>query len=798
MLKNYLTIIYRNLFKQRTSSLINITGMAIAIAGCLFILLFIFDELQFDQFNTKKDRVYRLVFQNKDSGETSSLMPAALYPIIMNEIPEFEDGFRISRWMSVAVQSNQNVFSENVFFADQELFNVLTFSLQRGELDKILKNPFSIIITPTIAKKYFGNSNPIGKKLKFSNKLEFKVTGILKEVPQHSSLRPNLIASINSLKTIEPEFFTDMRMSGAYFYFLLNKNASIKLVNNKLEKIFKEQFGKDSEFRAGLQLESLNNIYLYSSDTKWEIVSHGNIKYVRSFVIIAILILIMASFNYTNLLSVNVKAREKEFAVRKMLGADRKNIISQFLLETISYLIISLISAIVLVDLLMNQFNQLTGKHFEFASLFQWEIVLSIIGLLFLTTLSSIIYPSVIAFTSDFLSRLKGSSFGSRFQLLKMQFGFRQIVTWMQFIITIALIAAVIIIFTQLNFMLNKNLGFNKEHLLTINNPYDKDMYTRFEEFKNMVSQNPQVLSVSAGTNVPSQNLNNFTQAWIKGKKINNGIHSAQVAIDYDYLKTLQAKFISGRDFSRYFKTDENESVILNQSAVKELNLINPIGAELSGINNASDPQKVIGVIEDIHFESFKDKIPPVIFYLRQWSASNILLRLKGDNILSTMNYLENVWKKVNTNQPFIFSFLDQSYDSLYKSEKQTGTLILIFCFFAIVISCIGLFSIVSLLVQTRRKEIGIRKVLGASIFNAFSIMIREYILLIIAANIIAIPIAYYFMNNWLKNFAYKIEIGWWIFALSGIIAIIIALLTVSIQAIKAAVANPVESLRYE
>ena len=226
-----------------------------------------------------------------------------------------------------------------------------------------------------------------------------------------------MIASINSLKTIEPEFFTDMRMSGSYFYFLLNRNTSIKLVNNKLEKIFKEQFGKESEFRAGLQLESLNNIYLYSSDTKWEIVSHGNIKYVRSFVIIAILILIMASFNYTNLLSVNVKAREKEFAVRKMLGADRKNIISQFLLETISYLIISLISAIVLVDLLMNQFNQLTGKHFEYASLLQWEIVLSIIGLLFLTTLSSIIYPSVIAFTSDFLSRLKGSSFGSRFQL---------------------------------------------------------------------------------------------------------------------------------------------------------------------------------------------------------------------------------------------------------------------------------------------------------------------------------------------------------------------------------------------
>ena len=798
MIKNYLTIIYRNLFKQKTSSFINIIGLAIAIAGCLFILLYIFDEFQFDKFNKNEDRIYRLVFKDAKSGEESSLMPAALFPIVMNQIPEFEKGCRIERWAKVPLSYKQKVILQDVYLADQDIFNVLSFPLEVGDTAKVFNNPFSVVITNSVAKEYFGNSNPIGKVLRLANEFDFEVTGILKDIPEHSSLQPSIIASINSLKTIDPNSLTDMRMSGSHFYFFLNKNSSIKPINSKLKKIFKEQFGKDNEFHAKFILQPLSDVYLYSSYSNWEIVSHGNIKYVRSFAVMALLILIMASFNYTNLLSVNVKVREKEFAVRKMLGANRKSIVNQFLLETISYLFISLFLAIIIVELLINQFNQLTDKHFKFASLFQLEIILAVVGLLLFTTISSVIYPSIIAFTTDFLNRLKGSSFGSRFKPSKIQFGFRQIVTGLQFIITISLIAFVIIIYSQLNFMLNKNLGFNKEHLLTIQNPYDEGMYRRFEEFKNTVSQNHQVLALSAGTNVPSQNLNNFTQAWIKGKKLNDGIHAAQVAIDYDYLKTLQAKFILGRDFSRDYKTDVNESVILNQAAVKELNLTNPIGAELSGINNASDPQKVIGVIEDIHFESFKDKVPAEIFYLRQWCASSILLRLQGDNIISTMNYLENEWKKINSNQPFIYSFLDQSYDNLYKSERQTATLILIFCLFAIVISSIGLFGLISLLVQTRRKEIGIRKVLGASVFNAFSLMIREYVLLIIAANLIAIPLAYIFMNNWLQNFVYRIQISLWVFLVSGIIALLIALVTVSFQSIKAATANPVESLRYE
>ncbi len=798
MLKNYLTVIRRNLFKQKTSSLINIAGMAIAIASCLFILLYIFDELQFDRFNKNEDYIYRLVIKDNKTGEEFSIIPAVLFHDLMNQIPEFQRGFEISRWLDAALSYKQKIFSENVFFAGKDIFKVLSFSLKEGNPNTALTEPLSVVITPAISEKYFGNENPIGKVLKFNNQFNFKVTGILNEVPRHSSLRPSIIASMSSMKTIDPRRLTDIRESSAYFYFLVNKNASLSIVNKKLNKILEQKYSNVGESPRKFVLEPLSKVYLYAPGSNWEIVSHGSIKYVRSFAVITLLILLMASFNYTSLLTVNIKVRGKEFAVRRLLGADRRGIFGQFLLETAAYLFISLIVALVIVDVFMNQFNQLTGKHLELASLLQWQIVISIIALILFTVAISIIYPLIIIFTSDLLARLKGGLYISRFKPAKLQFGFRQIVTGLQFVITIFLIAAVIIIYKQLNYMLNQDLGFNKEHLLSIQNPYDKDMYSRYEELKNEVGINPHIISVTAGENVPSNNINNYTQVWIKGKKIERGIQSAQIAIDYGYLKTLQVKFIVGRDFSRNFKTDAGKSVILNQAACEALGLRNPIGAELNGINNASDPQTVIGVVKNIHYESFKEKIPPIIYYLRDWSAGNILLRLKGNDITSTMKFIEKKWKGINKDQPFIYSFLDQSYDKLYKSEQQTGTVVLLFCFFALIISCIGLFGLISLLAQTRRKEIGIRKVLGASVFNSFLAMTKEFLIIILAANLIALPAAYYLMHNWLQDFSYRININWWIFIASGSIALLIALAIISFQVIRVATANPVKSLRYE
>ena len=323
-------------------------------------------------------------------------------------------------------------------------------------------------------------------------------------------------------------------------------------------------------------------------------------------------------------------------------------------------------------------------------------------------------------------------------------------------------------------------------------------MYRRFEEFKNEAVMNPNILSISAGENVPSDNFNNFTPVWVNGKNAKDTVMGAQIAIDYDYLKTLQARLIEGRDFSRDYATDANRSVILNQAACVALGLRNPIGAKLGGINNASGPQTVIGVVDNIHYESFKERIPPVIYYLREWCAGNILLRLKGNNITSTMKFIETKWETINSGQPFDYTFLDQSYDDLYKSEQQTGTVALLFCFFALTIACIGLFGLVSLLAKSRRKEIGIRKVLGASVLSSFLTMTQEFFIIILAANIIAFPAAYYVMHSRLHDFVYRINISWWIFAAAGGIALVISLVTVGFQAIRVATANPVESLRYE
>lgn len=797
MYLNYLKLALRNLFRQRRFSLINIAGMAIAIACCLFILLYVFDELQYDKFNVNRDKICRVVFQNKITGEKDAIMPAVLFPKMLGEIPEFQTGFRVSKWPKLALKCNNKTFTEDLYFSDKEIFNVMTFPLERGNSQTALKDPFTVVLTKTAAQKYFGSADPVGKTLKVLNKYDFTVTGIMKDIPVHSHIRPELIASLCSFNIIEPRFMNDMTESGTYYYFMLKPNANLDLLKTKMQKVFNENI-KDAIGIGGFVLEPLNDIYLYSTDTVWDVAVHGSINSVRIFIIVAILILFMASFNYTNILTVFVRLREKEFAVRKFLGAGRKNIFTQFFIETLSCFFVSLIWAIIIVELLMGSFNRLTYKEFNFSSLFQKEIILSIFGLFIFTTISSFIYPAVVVIKSSSLEKLKGNTYSSRFNPAKMQFGFRQIVTGVQFVITITLLIAAIVIFSQLNYMQNTNLGFNKEHLLLISNPYDKDMYSRYTNFANKIGENPQVLSVTAGGNVPSENVNNFTQVWVRNKKEGDGLHAGLIAIDYNYFKTLQAKITSGRDFMREYKTDHSEGVIINREAVKELKLKNPVGAELSGINNASDPQKVIGVVEDIHFRSFKEEVPPTIFYLREWSASGIVLKLKGDNIVSTMKSIEKAWNEVVPDQPFTYSFLDEEYDNLYKTEQQTSKIIFVFSLFAVIISSIGLFGLITLVSQTRRKEIGIRKVLGASIRNVLSLMMGEYLIIIAAANIIAWSAAYYLLSKWLNNFVYHIGINLWVFAAAGILTLLIALFSVGFQALSAAKANPVDSLRSE
>ncbi len=798
MLNNYFKIFFRNMFKHRTSSIVNITGLGIAIAGCVFILLFIFDELKYDQFHENKNRIYRYMEKSKITGETSLIIPACNFPMITDNLPEIESGFRLMCSSQQVIGINNKRFVEDIYFADYTILSVLTFPLLKGDPNTALKEPFSIVITEAKARMYFGTDDPIGRTINIENKYDYKITGVLKEIPPTSHINPSMIASIVTLNTTQPHLMEDWHISSCFFYFLVKKNISKELFKTKLTARVYEKYGADWAKKNIVELEPLTELYLHPSGNAWDIAKHGDINIVRSFIIIAILILLMASFNYTNILTTSIKIKEKEIATRKVLGAGWKDIIIQFIYETFLFLIISLGFALVLIKLLMDEFNHLTDKQIVFSSLFSPEMILSILGLLILTAFFSMIYPVFKAIRTNRLTNVRGNKFINQFNFTKSRFGFRQTVTGLQFIITIGLLICTLVIYEQLEFANNARLGFNKEHLLTIENPWDEKMYDRFESFRNRIIQYPQIISVSASGNNPSENINNYTYIYQKGKNDKETIKSAQIAIDYDLLKTWQVTFHSGRDFSRDITSDKEHAVIINSAVAKELGLSNPLGVELNGVNNAADGQKIIGVVEDIHFKSFKDKVLPIVFYLRSWSATNIVVRLNGNEIASTIHMLENEWEKIMPDQPFIYKFIDESFDKLYQSEKRTEKLIMIFSAFAIIISLLGLFGLISLLSQTRKKEIGVRKVLGASVEGIVLMITKEFVMIILAANIIACPIAYYFMNKWLQDFAYRIDISFWVFVIAGGLALLTALTTLSFQAIRAATANPVESLKYE
>ena len=786
------------MFKYKTSSFVNITGLGIAITGCVFILLFVFDELKFDQFNEKKDRIYRYMEQSKATGETALIIPACNYPLITNDLPEIESGFRLMKLEKQVVGIGTKRFLEDIYFADNEILTVFTFPLLKGDSKTALKEPFSLVLTETLANTYFGNEDPIGKTITLDNTDEYKVTGVLKDIPAASHINPSAIASISTYNTTQPSLMNDWHISSCYFYFLLKPNISKELFLKKLTARVYEKYGTDWAKVCKVVLEPLPDLYLHPSRNAWDIAKHGDINIVRSFIIIAILILLMASFNYTNILTTSIKIREKEIAARKILGAGWKDIIIQFIYETFFYLIISLGVAVILIVALLDEFNQLTDKQLNSDSLLSPEILLSVFGLLLFTAFFSILYPVFISLRRNTMNKGAGTPLVNQSNFSKYTFSFRQTVTGLQFIITIGLLICSVVIYNQLKYANNAKLGFNKEHLLTIENPWDGKMYERFESYRNKIIQYPQIVSVSASGNNPSENINNYTFLYQKGKSDKETIKSAQIAIDYDLLKTWQTKFLAGRNFSREMTSDKDRAVIINSAAAKELGLSNPLNVELNGVNNAEDGQKIIGVVEDIHFRSFKEKVMPIVFYLRSWSAGNIVVRVKGNNIASTVQMLENEWKEILPDRPFVYKFIDESFDKLYQSERRTEKLIMIFSAFAIVISLSGLFGLLSLISLIRKKDIGIRKVLGASVESVVFMITKEFIQIVIAANIVAWPIAYYVMNKWLEDFAYRIELSWWMFVLSGGIALLIALITVGYQAVKSAVANPAESIRYE
>ena len=785
MFKNYLKIALRNIKRHKGYSFINIVGLAIGMACCILILLWVQDELSYDRFHENADDIYRVIqdINFTDHSTTWAITQGPLGPSLKEDYSEIINAVRITG-RGLRLTYDEKSYDEGVGMADGSIFEMFTFPLIKGDPATALSDPFSIILTEEMAAKYFGEEDPIGKIIKADNQWDFQVTGVMKNVPRNSHLQFDFLIPFIFGRELN---YTVDRWGNSQFrtYVQLQKGVAGQEV---IQKISGHLFEKPTiEKDARLNLQALTWIHLYSN---YEYDSaHGDIMYVTLFSIIAFFILLIACINFMNLATARSGNRAKEVGMRKVAGAHRTDIIKQFYGESILLAFIALLFAVVFVWLLLPVFNNLAAKELSMNLSGNLSILLGLLCIAILTGIISGSYPALFLSAFQPVMVLKGSRLsGSKGSI------FRKILVVFQFSLTILLIVCTAGVYNQINYMRNRKLGYDREHMIYFG--MRGDMRTQFDAVKNELLQNPNILGVTASSNVPTYGYTFSNSLWRwEGQSPDEEILMRAVFIDVDYFKTFGMEIAEGRSFSREFPTDATEAIMINEEAVKAMGMESAIGKRLSIQDNNFN---IIGVVKNYHFRSLRQKIDPLILIYNPGNSRALFARLRSDNIPQTIGYIENLWKKFAPGFPFNYRFLDEALDMLYRSEQRIGTLFQYFSFLAILISCLGLLGLASFMAEKRTKEIGIRKVLGASISNIAMLLSKEFTKWVLVANVIAWPIAYFAVSKWLQSYVYKANITIWSFILSGVLALFIALITVSYQSIKAALANPIDSLRYE
>jgi len=806
MFKNYLKIAVRNLRKYKAYSVINISGLAIGMACCILSLLFVQQELSYDKFHEHAGQIYRVTtkLSNPVAGwEThyaATSFPVA--PALKRDYPEVTDAVRIYRSdRSLVGYEEKRFYEDRFFFADSTIFEVFSFPLLKGNPRTALKEPYSVVITEEMAKKYFGDDNPLDRALVLDNQHTFKVTGILKNLPRHSQLQFEFLASYITLSDIIGKdkletgwfiFFPN------YTYLRLPKGYPPEQLAEKLPKLVDTYMGaqlKSNGNSCALSLQPLADVHL-AQNLENELETNGDVGYIYIFSGIAFIILLVACINFMNLATARSSKRAKEVGMRKVLGAYRLQLIKQFIGESLLISFVALLCAIALAELLRPLFTALIGKILSMDYSHNW---LALLGFLTITLFVGIVsgsYPAL------FLSRfapvevLKGKSkTGSAGLLLR-----RGLVV-VQFAVSVIFIVGALVVYQQMHYLKSKKLGFNKEQLITITIP-SAAVQQKCAAMKAQFFQLPGVENVTASSSSPGSGVR-MMPVRAEGAEEKDALISSIFMVDRDFIRTFGIELAAGRDFSTDFPADDNEAFILNEAAVSQWgweSADQAIGKkfELLWNDKAVKSGEIIGVMKNFHFKSLRDKIGPVVLHLSSARIGAVSVRIRPENIPTTIGSLEQKWHELVSNTPFEYSFLDDNFARLYQAEEKLGRIFKVFSILAIFIACLGVFGLISFATEQRTKEIGIRKVLGATVAGIVHLLSKEFMKLVFAANFIAWPIAYYAMNKWLQNFAYRVELDWWIFVLAGGLALLIALLTVSAQAIKAALANPVDSLRYE
>ncbi len=804
MLKNYLNVAFRNLRKYKGFSFINIIGLAVGVACCIIILLYVKNEFSYDKFNKNADQIYRVHLEGRiNNNEINMAMsPAPMGAVIKHDFPEVVAYTRIRNFGFPVLRYDNKAFSEERFYCvDSTFFNVFTVHFLEGNPKTALTQPNNVVITESMAKKYFGNKEPMGKILNADHRRDWIVTGVIKDVPKNSHFHYDFLGSLTTYSDSRNPYWLG---NNYYTYFVLHKGVDYKQFQQKLNQDVLKYIGPQIEkvtgvslnqlrkkgLRYGFVLQPLTSIHLYSH-LDYEIEPNGDASNVYVFMVIAVFILLIACINFINLSTARSEKRAKEVGIRKTLGSNKVQLVRQFISEAILTSALAVFLAVVLVEIMLPLFDSISGKVISLGLLKNLTIIPLLICLAVIVGIIAGFYPAFYLSSFQPVKVLKSENRGKRKSLL------RSGLVIFQFAVTIILFVGTFIIYNQLKYVQTKNLGFDKEQVIIINKT--DDIGSQIESFKKEVLSIPSVINVSKSNAIPGNQIGDEAFR-IEGSSNYRLQDLRQMWCDYEFDKTYDIKMNQGRFFSVEHPSDTS-SVVINEAVVKIFGLKNPVGKNLIAPGpNGGSRYKIIGVTSDFNYESLHQPIRPLVFHLykNQEFGRFVSVRIKPGNYQSTISSLQDVWEKYAGNEAFDYNFLDRNLAHLYIADQRTSKLAAVFSILAIFIASLGLLGLAAFVTEQRTKEIGIRKTLGATVPEIIVLLSKEFIKWVVIANIIAWPAAYFIMHNWLENFAYRININFGIFILSGIIALLIALATVSSHAVKAATANPVKSLRYE
>lgn len=803
MIRNYFTIAWRNLLRNKAFSAINIFGLAIGISCFMLIAVFVYNELSYDRHITNAEQIYRVNLAVTGNGNTD-VYPNADHAVgegIKNAFPEVKAFSLVSQAIDFVKYDEKHFKEQKLAYADANFLRMFSIPLLEGNADKALVEPNTMVISKELATKYFGDQDPIGKSLLIgAQQNPYKVTGLYDKIPDNTHFHFDAFISLASWHVTNPTWSN----LGPNTYIELHKNADPKKLEAKFPQLVMKYVVPEIQRDMGVSLaeaqksvdtfrfllQPLTDLHLYGN-TKYEIEPGGDIQYIYIFSALAVFILLLACVNFTNLSTAQSAKRSKEVGIRKVLGSVKKQLVFQFLAESILLTSFAMFFAYVFIFLFLPYFNQIANKNISILFFFNYKVIIALMLVSLFSGIIAGIYPAFFLSSFNIIKTLKGVLFAGSKQRKPLQ---NSLIVF-QFSVSTLLIIATIVVYQQLHHMQNKKLGYDKDQVLVM--PDTRVLNQNQLAFQQQLKQDNRVVSASISRMVPGSKYLNGTQVYPKNEKGNGAeIHIDIFNIDYDYINTLGIKMKEGRAFSKEFSTD-SAGVLINEAAVRELGWKgqNPIGRTI--VRSGQKEFKVLGVMQDFNYASVKQKVAPAMMMLGR-NEGGLVIKVNTSDVSGFLNDLKTKWDSFNPAGPIEYYFLDEKFAALYDNERRTQQIFSAFAVLAIIIASLGLFALSTFIIEQRKKEVGIRKVLGASIGGIVQLLVRDFLVLVLIAILISSPLAWYGMNYWLEDFAYKIDLQWWMFALAGVLAIAIALLTVSFQGIKAALMNPVKSLKSE